>query len=106
MFNFRATILNDPKPDFFRHQPRIFVDYTNLHPDGPELGQMRYYFYLALLVILFTGLYLLKSNSIKHYRFIHNILKLLLLAGVLSLVLIDTSLIVEKVINKLGYHLI
>jgi len=72
----------------------------------PELGQMRYYFYLALLVILFTGLYLLKSNSIKHYRFIHNILKLLLLAGVLSLVLIDTSLIVEKVINKLGYHLI
>ncbi len=72
----------------------------------PELALMRYYFYLSLGVILFTGIFLWRSHSINQYRLLHNIIKLLLLAGVFSLVFIDTSLIVEKVINKLSYHII
>lgn len=72
----------------------------------PELGMMRFYFYLSMVVILFTGVFLWKCKTINQYRILHNILKLLLLAGVVSLVLIDTSLIVEKVLNKLSYQII
>ena len=69
--------------------------------DYPSLSYMRYYFYLALLTLLFVGFYLWKSNEQKQYTFLHNILKLLLLIGVFSLVFIDTSLLLEKVIDRL-----
>ncbi len=67
----------------------------------PNLGYMKYYFYLALLTLLFVGSYLWKSTEQKQYTFLHNILKLLLLIGVFSLVFIDTSLLLEKVIDRL-----
>ena len=66
----------------------------------PELGFMRYYFYGALITLLFVAIYLWKSETKKQYQFLHNILKLLLLIGVLSLVFIDTSLLLEKVIER------
>lgn len=69
--------------------------------DYPSLSYMRYYFYLALLTLLFVGFYLWKSTEQKQYTFLHNILKLLLLIGVFSLVFIDTSLLLEKVIDRL-----
>lgn len=68
----------------------------------PELSYMRYYFYLALFTLLFVAFYLKKSSEKKQYRFLHNVLKLLLLIGVFSLVFIDTSLILEKVIDRLN----
>ncbi len=68
----------------------------------PELSYMKYYFYVALITLVFVGFYLWKSNKRNQYRFLHNILKLLLLVGVFCLVFIDTSLILEKVINKLN----
>lgn len=68
----------------------------------PALSYMRYYFYLALITLFFIGFYLWKSNSRKEYRFLHNILKLLLLVGVFCLVFIDTSLLIEKVIDRLN----
>lgn len=68
----------------------------------PELGFMRYYFYGALITLLFVAIYLWKSETKKQYQFLHNILKLLLLIGVLSLVFIDTSLLLEKVIERLN----
>jgi 4-hydroxybenzoate polyprenyltransferase len=67
----------------------------------PALSYMRYYFYLALLTLFFVGFYLWKSTKQKEYTFLHNILKLLLLIGVFSLVFIDTSLLLEKVIDRL-----
>ena len=67
-----------------------------------ELGYMRYYFYLALIVLTFLGFYLWKSTETKQYRTIHNVLKVLLLIGVFSLVFIDTSLIIEKVLDRLN----
>ena len=67
----------------------------------PELGPMKYYFYVALLTLVFVGFYLFKSTKRSEYRFLHNVLKLLLLVGVFSLVFIDTSLILEKVIDRL-----
>jgi 4-hydroxybenzoate polyprenyltransferase len=68
----------------------------------PSLSYMKYYFYLALLTLFFVGFYLLKSNTKNEYRFLHNVLKLLLLIGVLSLVFMDTSLLLEKVIDRLN----
>ncbi len=68
----------------------------------PALSYMRYYFYLALLTLTFVGVYLWRSNQQEEYTFLHNILKLLLLIGVFCLVFIDTSLIIEKVIDRLN----
>jgi 4-hydroxybenzoate polyprenyltransferase len=66
------------------------------------LGFMKYYFYLAVLTLSFVGIYLWKSTQQKEYTFLHNILKLLLLIGVFCLIFIDTSLLLEKVIDRLN----
>ena len=68
----------------------------------PALSYMKYYFYLALATLVFVGVYLWKSTRQKEYTFLHNILKLLLLVGVFCLVFIDTSLLLEKVIDRLN----
>ncbi|TMM32099.1 ubiquinone biosynthesis protein UbiA [Polaribacter aestuariivivens] len=68
----------------------------------PDLSYMRYYFYFALIVLIFIGFYLWKSSTRNQYRLLHNILKLLLLIGVLCLIFIDTSLLLDKVINRLN----
>lgn len=68
----------------------------------PALNYMRYYFYFSLIVLVFVGFYLWKSKSRNHYRILHNILKLLLLIGVLCLIFIDTSLLLDKVIDILN----
>ncbi|MEE9407126.1 MAG: geranylgeranylglycerol-phosphate geranylgeranyltransferase [Polaribacter sp.] len=68
----------------------------------PALSYMRYYFYFAMIILIFIGFYLWKSKTRNQYRILHNILKLLLLIGVFCLVFIDTSLIVEKVIDRLN----
>lgn len=68
----------------------------------PELSYMKYYFYLAMITLTLVAVYLWKSTETKQYIKLHNVLKLLLLIGVFSLVFIDTSLIVEKVIDKLN----
>ncbi len=64
----------------------------------PELGLMRYYFYFAIVVLVgFLGL-LWKSNSKKDYILLHTILKVLIIAGVFSLVFIDTSVILRRLL--------
>ena len=68
----------------------------------PALSYMKYYFYLALVTLFFVGIYLWKSTQQKEYTFLHNILKLLLLVGVFCLVFIDTSLLIEKVLDRLN----
>lgn len=68
----------------------------------PELSDMKYYFYVAFVTLLVVAFYLWRSTERNQYRLLHNVLKLLLLIGVLSLVLIDTSLILEKVIERLN----
>lgn len=68
----------------------------------PEISYMKYYFYFALIVLVFLGTYLWSSTNTNQYRLMHNVLKVLLLIGVFSLIFIDTSLIVEKVIERLN----
>ena len=67
----------------------------------PAIEYMKYYFYLAALILIFTGLYTWKATGKNQYRLAHNILKILLLIGVFSLLFIDKSLILDKVVEVL-----
>jgi len=67
----------------------------------PAIEYMKYYFYLATFVLGFVGIYLWKANTRKEYIVLHNTLKILLLIGVFSLLFIDKSLLLDKVIPKL-----
>ena len=68
----------------------------------PSVGYMKYYFLISIISLIFIGYFLWKSNLKRHYVSLHNILKLMLLAGILSLLFIDPSLLVERVIDKLN----
>ncbi len=59
-------------------------------------GLMEYYFYISLLLLIFFLLFLYFSSAKWQYLLLHNILKLIIVAGVFSILLID----LEKVINR------
>lgn len=67
-----------------------------------NLAYMTYYFIAALVTLVFVGILLWQSNQTKQYILLHTILKILLLVGVFCLVFLDTSLFLEKVIDKLN----
>ena len=64
----------------------------------PEIGYMRYYFYLSIIALLIFVMLLWFSKSHRNYRILHFLLKLLLIAGVFSLALIDYSVIIGRII--------
>lgn len=68
----------------------------------PAITHMRYYFYVALITLIIVAVFFFKAKSKQEFTALHTVLKLLLLLGVFSLVFIDTSLLVEKVIDKLN----
>jgi len=59
-------------------------------------GLMEYYFYISFLLLIFFLLFLYFSSAKWQYLLLHNILKLIIVAGVFSILLID----LEKVINR------
>lgn len=59
----------------------------------PAIHYMKYYFYLAVIVLFFIAISLSKTYKRKQYRLLHNVLKILLLIGVFSLIFIDKSLL-------------
>jgi 4-hydroxybenzoate polyprenyltransferase len=64
----------------------------------PEIGGMKYYFY-TIFVVLFVFLGLLWFNKNKrNYGILHIILKLVIVAGVFSLALIDYSVIINRIL--------
>ncbi len=65
----------------------------------PEIGKMNYYFFITMGVLLVFLILLWKANKQSHYVLLHNVLKLLILAGILSLTLVDTSVIIEKILS-------
>jgi len=64
----------------------------------PEIGWMKYYFYAAGFSLLIFIFLLWKSNTKQRYIILHNLLKLLIFAGIFSLMLIDTSVIIERLL--------
>jgi 4-hydroxybenzoate polyprenyltransferase len=67
----------------------------------PEMGLMKYYFYFTGIVFIVFLFLLWKANSKRDYLILHNLIKLIIVVGVLSLVLIDTSVIIQKLLQPL-----
>jgi 4-hydroxybenzoate polyprenyltransferase len=63
-----------------------------------DVGYMYLYFYgsIALLAVFLVLLW--KSNSKKHYIWLHNILKFIIVAGVFSILLIDVDLVLNRIL--------
>lgn len=62
-----------------------------------EVGKMNYYFYFATLILLFYVVKLWIANKKVHYVLLHNILKLVIVIGAFSIVLIKPSLLISKI---------
>lgn len=63
-----------------------------------EIFEVRYmdiYFYISMIVLIFFLLKLWKSDSKPDYLLLHNILKLLVLAGVFSIILINPEVLIH-----------
>lgn len=61
-----------------------------------RIGHMYYFFYLSMVLLLFFLLILWRSNNKIHYLILHNILKFIIVAGVFSILLIDVSLVLNR----------
>ena len=70
---------------------------TYLLIDYFQVGRMTYFFYLSIILLLFFMLLLWNSNNKLHYLILHNILKFIIVAGVFSIVLIDVSLVLNRI---------
>lgn len=62
-----------------------------------EIGYMYLFFYLSLFLLLIFLLLLWKSSTKIQYLILHNILKFIILAGVFSILLIDVSVILNRI---------
>ncbi len=62
-----------------------------------EVGRMYIYFYLSFIFLLFFMLLVWKSKTKIHYLILHNILKLIILSGIFSILLIDVNLILKHI---------
>jgi 4-hydroxybenzoate polyprenyltransferase len=61
-----------------------------------DTGYMDYYFYVSLVLLVFFLLFLYFSRAKWQYLLLHNILKLIIVVGVFSILLID----IQEVLNR------
>lgn len=66
----------------------------------PEIGGMKYFFYVSIVILISFVIALWFSKSKRNYVLLHLILKLLIVAGVFSLALIDYNVIINKILMK------
>ncbi|WKX77600.1 geranylgeranylglycerol-phosphate geranylgeranyltransferase [Zobellia laminariae] len=57
-----------------------------------DVGYMNYYFMASVVLLILFLVLLFKSKSKKEYVWLHNILKLIIIVGVFSILLIDVGL--------------
>ncbi|MBA80486.1 MULTISPECIES: geranylgeranylglycerol-phosphate geranylgeranyltransferase [unclassified Leeuwenhoekiella] len=62
-----------------------------------DVGLMNYYFYGSLALLLVYLFWLWNSRVKLHYLLLHNILKLILVLGVFSILLIKPDLVIDKI---------
>lgn len=60
-----------------------------------DVGYMDIYFYISLIVLIFFLVKLWKSQTHNEYVLLHNTLKLLIVAGVFCIVLIDPTVLIN-----------
>jgi len=64
----------------------------------PEIGLMKYYFLATLILEPLFIFFLWKSTTVKHYVLLHNLLKIIIVIGVFSLALIDTEVLIDRIL--------
>ena len=64
----------------------------------PEIGWMKFYFAFSIIALIIFVIILWKSTAKLQYIILHNLLKFLIFAGIFSLILIDKSVIISKII--------
>ncbi|SDR96415.1 4-hydroxybenzoate polyprenyltransferase [Gillisia sp. Hel1_33_143] len=62
-----------------------------------DTGYMDYYFYTSFVLLIFFLLFLYFSSAKWQYLLLHNILKLIIVAGVFSILLIDHAEVLNRV---------
>jgi 4-hydroxybenzoate polyprenyltransferase len=60
-----------------------------------NVGYMDIYFYASLIVLILFAFKLWKSDSHQEYLQLHNILKIIIIAGVFSIILIEPSVLIH-----------
>jgi 4-hydroxybenzoate polyprenyltransferase len=63
-----------------------------------NVGNMTYFFYFSIFLLLLFTLLLQKSTSKSQYLILHNILKFIIVSGVFSIVLIDVDLLLNRIL--------
>ncbi|MEP3209146.1 MAG: geranylgeranylglycerol-phosphate geranylgeranyltransferase [Maribacter sp.] len=63
-----------------------------------DVGLMNYYFMGCIALLILFLVLLLKSKIKKHYVWLHNILKFIIVAGVFSILLIDIDLVLNRIL--------
>jgi 4-hydroxybenzoate polyprenyltransferase len=58
-----------------------------------DVGYMDIYFYICLILLILFGVKLSKSNTKEEYNQLHNLLKIIIVAGVFCIILIDPSVL-------------
>ncbi|CDF80725.1 UbiA prenyltransferase family protein [Formosa agariphila KMM 3901] len=61
-----------------------------------HIGHMYYFFYFTMFLLAMFLVLLWNSNSKKHYLILHNILKFIIISGVLSVLLIDVNVVLNR----------
>lgn len=63
-----------------------------------DVGLMNYYFMGCIALLILFLVLLMKSKIKKHYVWLHNILKFIIIAGVFSILLIDIDLVLNRIL--------
>jgi 4-hydroxybenzoate polyprenyltransferase len=63
-----------------------------------EIGYMDYYFYASGILLLISLFLLMRSQKRVHYVILHNILKIIIVSGVFSILLIDVQLVLNRIL--------
>lgn len=63
-----------------------------------QVGRMTYFFYLSIVLMFGFLILLWKSNQKSQYLILHNTLKFIIVAGVFSIVLIDVTVVLNRIL--------
>ena len=64
-----------------------------------DVGYMHFYFFGSIALLIGFLFLLWRSNTKKHYVWLHNILKFIIVIGVFSILLIDVDLILNRILT-------
>lgn len=63
-----------------------------------DVGHMNFYFVFCVLLLLLFIMMLFKAKARKDYVWLHNIIKLIIVMGVFSILLIDIDLVLNRIV--------